>query len=202
MWQAVHIGRLWPVLEWTHVLYGEICSKEKWLLIQVQATFFTLPQLLNLYEAQIRPCLEYGLHLWRRASKHSLTSLDPIYKRSTLTASLSSLANRRSALQRIPHFIRYFYGMCSDELKSVIPPKHAFGVARALPIPKILLQLNWKSAGPYHLPLRLSLWLQGTGTLFRLPSFLTLISFRSSRLVSTNAFASRLSVDQFPPSLR
>ena len=32
--------------------------------------------LLTLYKAQIRPCLEYGSHLWRGASKHSLATLD------------------------------------------------------------------------------------------------------------------------------
>ena len=34
------------------------------------------------YKAQNRPCLEYGSHLWRGASKHSLaTTLDAIQKR-------------------------------------------------------------------------------------------------------------------------
>ena len=36
---------------------------------------------LTLYKAEIRPCLEYGFHLWRGASKHSLTTLDAIQKR-------------------------------------------------------------------------------------------------------------------------
>ena len=37
--------------------------------------------LLTLYKAQIRPCLEYGSHLWRGASEHSLATLDAIQKR-------------------------------------------------------------------------------------------------------------------------
>ena len=39
---------------------------------------FTPTQLLTLYKAQIRPCLEYGSHLWRGISKHSLVTLDAI----------------------------------------------------------------------------------------------------------------------------
>ena len=34
--------------------------------------------LLTLYKAQIRRCLEYGSHLWRGASKHSLATLNAI----------------------------------------------------------------------------------------------------------------------------
>ena len=43
--------------------------------------FFTPLHLLTLYKVQIRPCLEYGSHLWRGASKYSLASLDTIQKR-------------------------------------------------------------------------------------------------------------------------
>ena len=65
--------------------------------------FFTPLHLLALYKAQIRPCLEYGSHLWRGASKYSLATLDTIQKRavrliddSALTDSLDSLAHRRN----------------------------------------------------------------------------------------------------------
>ena len=36
--------------------------------------FFTPLHLFTLYNPQIRPCLEYGSHLWRGASKYSLTT--------------------------------------------------------------------------------------------------------------------------------
>ena len=36
--------------------------------------FRTSSKLLTLNKAQIRPCLEYGSHLWRRALKHSLAT--------------------------------------------------------------------------------------------------------------------------------
>ena len=38
--------------------------------------YYIPSQLLTLYKAQIRPFLEYGSHLWRGASKHSLATLD------------------------------------------------------------------------------------------------------------------------------
>ena len=91
--------------------------------------FFTPLHLLTLYKAQIRPCLEYGSHLWRGASKYSLASLDTIQKRairliddSALTDSLDSLAHRRNVSAPSLYY-RYYHGRCSDELKSVIPPK-------------------------------------------------------------------------------
>ena len=65
--------------------------------------YYTPRQLLTLYIAQIRPCLEYGSHLWRGASKHSLATLDAIQNRAikllgdpALTNSLDSLAHRRT----------------------------------------------------------------------------------------------------------
>ena len=129
-WQPVHVGRLchiWSVLEWTYFLCSEICSKEMWLLIQVR--FFTPLHLLTLYKAQIRPCLEYGSHLWRRASEYSLATLDTIQKRairliddSALTDSLDSLAHRRN-VSAFSLYYRYNQGGCSDESKSIIPPQ-------------------------------------------------------------------------------
>ena len=60
-------------------------------------------QLLTLYKAQIRSGLEYGSHLWRGASKHSLATLDEIQKRAikligdpALTDTLDTLAHRRT----------------------------------------------------------------------------------------------------------
>ena len=65
--------------------------------------FFTPTLLPTLYPAQIRPCLEYCAHLWRGASKHSLTTLDVIQRRAirligdpALTDSLDSIAHRKT----------------------------------------------------------------------------------------------------------
>ena len=76
-------------------------------------------------------------------SKHSLASLDANQKRAirliddpTLTASLDSLGHRRS-LSALSLFYRYYHGMCSDDLKSVILPKPALSVAHDLPTTNI-----------------------------------------------------------------
>ena len=65
--------------------------------------FFTPLHLFTFYKAKIRPCLEYGSHLWRGASKYSLATRDTIQKRairliddSSLTDFLDSLAHRRN----------------------------------------------------------------------------------------------------------
>ena len=94
--------------------------------------FFTPLNLSTLYKAQIRACREYGLHLWRRAPKHSLATLDAIQKRavrlienSTLTDSLDSLAHRRN-VSALSLFYRYYHSRWSDELKSVIHSKACF----------------------------------------------------------------------------
>ena len=89
--------------------------------------YFTPSSLLTLYKAQIRPCLEYGSHLWRGASNHSLATLDAIQKRAikligdpALTNSLDSLAHRRT-ISALSLYYRYYHGVCSVELKSFIP---------------------------------------------------------------------------------
>ena len=77
-----------------------------------------------------------------------------------------------------------YHGRCSDELKSVIPPKRALRVARVSPIPNTLSRSNWKSAGPLHSLIRLSPWLQRTGTPSLPPSFPAPIIFKPSNLVA------------------
>ena len=75
--------------------------------------------LLTLYKAQIHPCLEYGSHLGRGASKHSLATLDAIQKRAikligdpALTNSLDSLAHRRT-ISALSLYYRYDHGLFS-----------------------------------------------------------------------------------------
>ena len=88
--------------------------------------------LLTLNKAQIRPSIEYGSHLWGGASKHSLATLDAIQKRAikligdpALADSLDSLAHRRT-ISALSLYYRYFHGVCSVELKSIITPKTVF----------------------------------------------------------------------------
>ena len=94
--------------------------------------YFTPSSLHTLYKIQIRRCLEYGSHLGRGASKHSLATLDVIQKRAinligdpALTNSLDSLAHRRT-ISALSLYYRYYHCVCSVELKSIIPPKSLF----------------------------------------------------------------------------
>ena len=96
--------------------------------------FFTPTQLLTLYKAQIRPCLEYCSHLWRGASKHSLNTLDAIQRRAirllgdpASTDTLDPLAHRRS-VSALSLFYRYYLLFLRDKInnpsKDFICPKY------------------------------------------------------------------------------
>ena len=75
--------------------------------------------------------LEYGSHLWRGASKHSLATLDAIQKRAIKLigdpALTNPLAHRRTISALSPYY-RYYHGVCAVELKSIIPPKAVFWI--------------------------------------------------------------------------
>ena len=123
--------------------------------------YYTPSQLLTLYKAQIRPCLEYGSHMWRGASKHSLATLDAIQKRAiskliggpALASSLDSLSHSR-AVSAFSLFYRYYHGVCSAELKSIISPKALF--ARNTPFSNGQLS-NWIKIEPVLSATRLPL---------------------------------------------
>ena len=63
--------------------------------------FFTPMHLLSLYKAQIRPCLEYGSHLWRGDSKYSLATLDTIQKQAVRLIDDSALTDPRLLLEEM-----------------------------------------------------------------------------------------------------
>ena len=93
---------------------------------------FTPAQLLTLYKAQIRPILEYCCHIWGGASSSTLSVLDKIQEKavrligdSSLTSNLQSLSHRRS-VACLSLFYRYFHGMCSSELSSIVPERQTF----------------------------------------------------------------------------
>ena len=120
-------------LSWNdHITITAKAAERKLGLLFRSRRYYTPSQLLTLYRAQIRPCLEYGSHLWRGAPKHSLATLDAIQKREikligdpTLTNSLNSLAHRRT-ISALSLYCGYYHGVCSVELKSIIPPKATF----------------------------------------------------------------------------
>ena len=125
--------------------------------------YYIPSQLLTLYKAQIRPCLEYGSHLWRGASKHSLATLDAVQKRAikligdpALTNSLDSLAYRRTISALSPCY-RYYHGVCSVELKSIIPLKPSLLEIRGFQTLSTPSLSNWIKIEPALWPTLLSL---------------------------------------------
>nr|CAH7728558.1 unnamed protein product [Callosobruchus chinensis] len=85
-------------------------------------------KLLTLYAAQIRPSLEYCLHIWGSAAPSTLATLIAVQRRAirligdpTLTCHLQPLFLRR-AVSEFSLFYRYSNGFCSSELTSIIPP--------------------------------------------------------------------------------
>ena len=127
---------------WRNLQQGRLASYS-------DASDFSSPMhLFILYKAQIRPCLEYVSHLWRGASKHSLATLDAIQKRavrliddSTPTESLDSLAHRIN-VPALSLFYKYYHGRCSNELKSVFPPKACFARSTRFAESHTLSRLN------------------------------------------------------------
>jgi len=90
--------------------------------------YFSPSNLYTLYVSQIRPCMEYCSHIWGSASPSTLKILDSIQRKAVrliddpnLTGRLPSLAHRR-AVGDLSLFYRYFHGLCSEELSSIVPP--------------------------------------------------------------------------------
>ena len=69
--------------------------------------FFTPLHLLTLYEAQIRPCLEYDSHLWTGTSKYSLATLDTIQKRAV--SKILSIINKKNLKKYTSKLISLIY---------------------------------------------------------------------------------------------
>ena len=136
----------------------------QWQNLQhVSLTFLSGPNAFSpplLYKAQIGPCLKY---LWRGASNHSLNTLDAIQRRAirligdpALTDTLDSLVHRRS-VSALSLFYRYYHGFCSDEIKSIIPPKASFFEIRDFLRSNTPKRLNWIPIERTHSPIRLFL---------------------------------------------
>ena len=90
--------------------------------------YFTPPQLLLIYKAQIRSLLEYGCHIWGGASLSALSVLDRLQRKAirlinddSITNTLQSLSHRRT-VSSLCLLYRYFHGHCSSELRGAVPP--------------------------------------------------------------------------------
>ena len=91
--------------------------------------YFNSDQLFKLYTGFIRPCLEYCCHIWGSSPYTSL--LDRIESKAirligdpSLTSTLDPLSLRRKVAS-LSLFYRYYFGHCSDELATCIPPPMA-----------------------------------------------------------------------------
>jgi len=91
--------------------------------------YFTSEQLLRLYQAQVRSCMEYCCHLWDGSAKYQLAALDSVEKRAKkiirdpelTNAKLQSLDHRRR-VARLSVFYRLHFGECAKQLFDLIPP--------------------------------------------------------------------------------
>ena len=139
---------------------------------------------------------------WYGTFKHSLTTLDAIQKRAiklkgdpALTNSLDSMAYRRT-ISALSLYYWYYHGVCSVELKSIIPSLLETRGFRTLSTPSLS---NWIKIEPVLSPSLLSLWPPGTGTHPQPPSSPRLITFSCLRPTSTDTFNS-YPAHKIPPS--
>ncbi|CAK1603403.1 unnamed protein product [Parnassius mnemosyne] len=91
--------------------------------------YFTPGQLLTLYKAQVRSCMEYCCHIWAGAAKCHLAALDSMERHdkrligdpNLVKTNLISLKYRRKVAS-LSVFYRMHFGVCAQELHNLIPP--------------------------------------------------------------------------------
>ena len=136
-------------LSWRNHIEGIAKSASKKLGVLFKCrSFFSSAELLQLYVGLIRPCVEYCSHVWGGSPYTRL--LDRVEAKAfrlvgdaRLTSSLDSLSLRRRVAS-LTIFYRLYFGYCSHELKSIIPPP--------LPRPRITRQ----AASSHNFCVRLS----------------------------------------------
>ena len=114
-------------LSWRNhiVQIAKSASKKLGVLFRCKQ-YLNAAQLIKLYTGFIRPCLEYCSHIW--GSSAYTSSLDKIESKAirligdpSLTSTLDPLSLRRKVAS-LSLFYRYYFGHCSDELATCIPP--------------------------------------------------------------------------------
>ncbi|RVE49051.1 hypothetical protein evm_006297 [Chilo suppressalis] len=107
---------------------AQLAAKKLGILSKVRR-YFKPEQLLTLYQAQVRSCMEYCSHLWDGSAKYQLEALEAIEKRAIkligndalCRAKLQSLEHRRKVAS-LSVFYRLHFGECAEELHELIPP--------------------------------------------------------------------------------
>ncbi|KAJ8731368.1 hypothetical protein PYW07_004532 [Mythimna separata] len=106
---------------------AQLAAKKLGILAKVRR-YFTPEQLLNLYKAQVRSCMEYCSHLWDGSAKYQLDALESIERRAKkiigndalVESKLQSLGHRRR-VAGLSVFYRLHFGECAQELHNLIP---------------------------------------------------------------------------------
>merc|ERR1712035_169263 len=112
---------------WRNHIEGMAKSASKKLGVLFRCrSFFSSSELLQLYVGLIRPCMEYCSHVWGGSPCTRL--LDKVEAKAfrliddaRLTSPLDSLSLRRRVAS-LSIFYRIYFGHCSHELRSIIPP--------------------------------------------------------------------------------
>ena len=107
---------------------AKLAAKKLGILWKVRQ-YFTSGQILDLYQAQVRSCVEYCSHLWDGSAKYQLEALDSIQRRAIrligdeklVKAKLQSLEHRRKVAS-LSVFYKLHFGECAMELHNLIPP--------------------------------------------------------------------------------
>ena len=133
--KLLSVANWWPLvvksgvnLSWkSHVHSIAKHASQKLGFLSRARGLFCPSQLLTIYKFQVRPSLEYCSHVWGGAPRSSLHLLDKVQSKAirlinnpSLTKSLQSLSHHRLVAD-LSIFYRYFYGNCSQEIKSIIP---------------------------------------------------------------------------------
>jgi len=92
--------------------------------------FFSSTELVTIYKAYVRPLVEFNSHLWVGAPPSTLDLLERLQRRAirligdqSVTNPIDTLEHRR-IVGAITLFYRYYYGECSSEISTLIPPLH------------------------------------------------------------------------------
>ena len=94
--------------------------------------YFTPSDLLSIYTTYIRPKMEYNSHIWAGAPKSSLELLDRVQRRAMVMIGDSSVSNPVVSLEHrrnvgcVSLFYRYFHGVCSSDIRGLIPDVRMF----------------------------------------------------------------------------
>ena len=114
-------------MSWKDHIVGLARSASKKLGILFRfRRFFSSEQLLQIYVGLVRPCMEYCSHIWGGSPYTSLldrveSKAYRLINKSSLTSNLDSLKLRRKVAS-LSIFYRFYFGRCSTELQSIIPP--------------------------------------------------------------------------------